>query len=148
VNLFSTIQLVIKNLLARKGRTFLTILGITIGVAGVIIIISLGAGAQSLILGQVTKLGSNLLYIQPGKTADSGAPIPGLVITTLVNGDAKALRDGGQVPYAEAVNASVSGSATVVWGNKNVEATFMGTDNEYPKIANFTRQTGQFFSVA
>jgi len=148
VNQFLVIKLVIKNLLARKGRTILTILGITIGVAGVIIIISLGAGAQSLILGQVTKLGSNLLYIQPGKTADSGAPIPGLVITSLVNNDAVALRDKNQVPYATAINASVQGSATIVYGNKTVDATFMGTDDEYPKVTNFTMASGQFFSAA
>lgn len=148
MNQFLVIKLVIKNLLARKGRTILTILGITIGVAGVIIIISLGAGAQSLILGQVTKLGSNLLYIQPGKTADSGAPIPGLVITSLVNNDAVALRDKNQVPYATAINASVQGSATIVYGNKTVDATFMGTDDEYPKVTNFTMASGQFFSAA
>lgn len=148
MNSLSTIKLVIKNLLARKGRTFLTILGITIGVAGVIIIISLGAGAQSLILGQVTKLGSNLLYIQPGKTAESGAPIPGLVITSLVNSDATALRDSVRVPYATAVNASVSGTATITWGNKTVDATFTGTDENYSKVANFTMQSGQFFSAA
>lgn len=148
MNSFLTIKLVIKNLLARKGRTVLTILGITIGVAGVIIIISLGAGAQSLILGQVTKLGSNLLYIQPGKVADSGAPIPGLVITSLVNNDAQAIRDEGRVPNVVAVNAAVTGSATVTYGNKTIDATFNGTDSEYPKIANFTMQAGQFFSVA
>lgn len=148
MNPLPVIKLVFKNLLARKGRTLLTILGITIGVAGVIIIISLGAGAQSLILGQVTKLGSNLLYIQPGRTAESGAPIPGLVITSLVNSDAEALRDKGRVPYVVAVNAAVQGSATIVWGNKTVDATFMGTDDEYPKIANFTMQSGQFFTAA
>jgi putative ABC transport system permease protein len=148
VNFSSVIKLVIKNLLARKGRTVLTILGITIGVAGVIIIISLGAGAQSLILGQVTKLGSNLLYIMPGRTAESGAPIPGLVITSLVNSDAVALRDSSQVPYAEAVNAAVSGAAVITWGNKTIDATFMGTDQEYSKIANFTMQSGQFFNAS
>jgi len=148
VTVFPVIKLVVKNLLARKGRTFLTILGITIGVAGVIIIISLGAGAQSLILGQVTKLGSNLLYVTPGKTADSGAPIPGLVITSLVSSDTQALRDKGRIPYTTAVNASVSGTATVTWGNKTVDATFSGTDSEYPKVANFTMQSGQFFSAA
>jgi putative ABC transport system permease protein len=146
VNLFSNIKLVVKNLLARKGRTFLTILGITIGVAGVIIIISLGAGAQSLILGQVTKLGSNLLYVQPGKTADSGAPIPGLVITSLVDTDVNAIRS--QVPTAIAVNASVQGAATVTWNNKTADATFVGTDEEYPKVANFTMASGQFFTAA
>ena len=146
MNLFSNIKLVVKNLLARKGRTFLTILGITIGVAGVIVIISLGAGAQSLILGQVTKLGSNLLYVQPGKTADSGAPIPGLVITSLVDTDVDAIRS--QVPTAVAVNASVQGAATVTWNNKTADATFVGTDEEYPKVANFTMASGQFFTAA
>jgi putative ABC transport system permease protein len=148
VNYLSIIKLVVKNLRARKGRTILTILGITIGVAGVIIIMSLGGGAQSLILGQVTKLGSNLLYVMPGRTADSGAPIPGLIITSLVESDAQALRDKGRVPYASAVNAAVSGAATVTWNNKTVDTTFSGTDSEYTKIANFTMQSGQFMSAA
>ena len=145
---FTNVKLVIKNLLARKGRTFLTILGITIGVAGVIIIISLGAGAQSLILGQVTKLGSNLIVIQPGKTAESGAPIPGLVITSLVNSDADALRDKSRLPYVTAVNAGARCSATVTWSNKTVDTNFLGTDSEYPKAINFTMHSGQFFSAA
>lgn len=148
MNFLSIIKLVIKNLRARKGRTALTILGITIGVAGVIIIISLGAGAQSLILSQVTKLGSNLIVVQPGKTADSGAPIPGLVITTLVNSDADALRDKGRNPYAVAVNANTRGAANVIWGNKAVDATFIGTDSEYPDTIDFTMQSGQFFTAA
>jgi len=147
VNVLSTIKLVIKNLRARKGRTLLTILGITIGVAGVIIIISLGAGAQSLILGQVTKLGSNLLYIDPSKATESGAPVPGLVITTLINNDAEALRDRNRVPYVAAVNANVQGSATIVWGNKTVDANFIGTDDEYPGVVNFTMQAGRFFDT-
>lgn len=148
MNFVSIIKLVVKNLSARKGRTLLTILGITIGVAGVIIIISLGAGAQSLILGQVTKLGSNLLYIQPGQTAESGAPIPGLVITTLVSNDVDALRDDNRVPHAAAVNAITQGTATITWGNKTVDTTFMGTDTDYPKVANFTMDAGQFFTEA
>ena len=53
MNFFSTIKLVYRTLLARKGRSFLTILGIVIGVAGVIIIIALGAGAQALVLGRL-----------------------------------------------------------------------------------------------
>jgi len=148
VNLFAIIKLVVKNLRARKGRTLLTILGITIGVAGVIIIISLGAGAQNLILGQVTKLGSNLLYVQPGKTAESGAPIPGLVITSLVNSDVEALRDKARVPHATAINAIAQGASTVTWGNKTIDSTFMGTDTDYPKVANFTMDAGEFFSDA
>ncbi len=148
MNFLSVIKLVLKNLRTRKGRTALTILGITIGVAGVIIIISLGAGAQSLILSQVTKLGSNLVVIQPGRVADSGAPIPGLVITSLVESDADALRDKGRVPHALTVNANARGSATITYGNKNVDTTFMATDSDYPKTTDFTMAAGQFFSAA
>src|SRR4029079_18107251 len=95
MNFLSTIKLVFRTLLARKGRSLLTILGIVIGVAGVIVIIALGAGAQSLVLGQVTKLGSNLLSIQPGKSNEKGPPaqVFGIVVTTLTVNDADALRD-------------------------------------------------------
>ena len=144
---FSTIKLVLRVLLARKGRSLLTILGIIIGVSGVIVIISLGSGAQSLILGQVTKLGSNLLSIQPGKTNEKGPPaqVFGIVITTLVNGDAEALRDGGQVPHAAAVNALVRGSVTVVWQNKVVDTTVVGSDYAYPHVVHVDMAKGQFF---
>ncbi len=138
----------IRNLLARKGRSFLTMLGIVIGVAGVIIIISLGAGAQSLVLGQVNKLGSNLLSIQPGKSDTNGPPAAayGVVITTLINADVDALRSPAQVPHAQAVNAVVRGSATVTWQNKTVDTNFVGTDSGYSDVVNFTMHEGAFMS--
>ena len=131
MDFIGTIKLVFRTLLARKGRSFLTILGIVIGVAGVIIIIALGAGAQSLILGQVTKLGSNLLSVQPGKSSSNGPPsmVFGVVTTTLVENDAVSLRNTSQVPHAAAVNAMVRGSVSVTWQNKEVDTNFIGTDN-------------------
>ncbi|MFA5155244.1 MAG: ABC transporter permease [Patescibacteria group bacterium] len=148
MNFSSTIKLVIKNLRARKGRSLLTILGIVIGVAGVIVIIALGAGAQSLILGQVTKLGADLLSIQPGKSNEKGPPAQmfGIVITTLTNGDAAALRDGS-LPYAKAVNANVRGTATVTWGNRTIDTNFVGTDSYYPQVVSLTMQAGDFFDA-
>jgi putative ABC transport system permease protein len=149
MDFIGTIKLVFRTLLARKGRSFLTILGIVIGVAGVIIIISLGAGAQSLILGQVTKLGSNLLSVQPGGGNEKGPPsaVFGITITTLVNSDTTSLRDTSQVPHAVAVNAIVRGSASVTWQNKEVDTNFMGTDSYYPNVVDFTMQKGQFFTM-
>lgn len=139
----------LRSLLARKGRSFLTMLGIIIGVAGVIIIISLGAGAQSLVLGQVNKLGSNLLSVQPGKSDPSGPPAQafGVVITSLVNSDAEALRSPAQVPHAVAVTAQVLGSATITWQNRNVDTKFLATDSGYEKGINFTMQEGEFISA-
>jgi len=145
----STIKMTVRSLLARKGRSFLTMLGIIIGVAGVIIIISLGAGAQSLVLGQVSKLGSNLLSIQPGKSDPKGPPaqVYGVIITTLVNSDVEALRSPSQVPHAVGVSAIVNGIATVTWQNKSVDTSFIGTDSGYPKVVNFTMREGQFMDA-
>jgi putative ABC transport system permease protein len=147
VNFLSTIKLVIRTLLARKGRSFLTILGIVIGVSGVIIIIALGAGAQSLVLGQVTKLGSNLLYIQPWKGNENGPPSTafGVVITTLTNDDAAALRDKVRAPHVVAANASVQGTASITWGKDTVDTNFSATDYNYPKGVNFTMKQGSFY---
>ncbi len=143
-----TIKLVFRTLLARKGRSFLTILGIVIGVAGVIIIISLGAGAQSLIIGQITKLGSNLLSVQPGKSNDKGPPAQlfGITITTLVNSDVDALRDKSQVPHAESIIGVVMGSASVTWQNKTVDTNFIGTDYNMPDVLNIRIASGRFFN--
>jgi putative ABC transport system permease protein len=148
MNFYVTIKMTIRSLLSRKGRSFLTMLGIVIGVAGVIIIISMGKGAQSLVLGQINKLGSNLLSIQPGKSDSSGPPVQafGVVITSLVDGDAVALRSEAQVPHALAVNAIVRGSATVDWENKSVDTNFLATDSGYSGVMNFTMQSGQFMS--
>ncbi len=148
MNFTSTIKMTVRNLLARKGRSFLTMLGIIIGVAGVIIIISLGAGAQSLVLGQVNKLGTNLLNVEPGKSDPKGPPaqVYGVVITSLVNEDAIALRSPSQVPHALAVSALVRGPATVTWQNKSVDTNFMGNDSGYEKVVNFSMREGQFMT--
>ncbi len=136
----------VRSLLSRKGRSALTMLGIVIGVAGVIIIISLGAGAQSLVLGQVNKLGSNLLSVQPGKSDPKGPPaqVYGVVVTSLVEPDADALRSTSQVPHAVGVNAMVRGVGTVVWQNKNADTNFVGTDFGYAQVVNFTMSSGSF----
>lgn len=147
MNLFSTFKLVVTSLLSRKGRSFLTILGIVIGVAGVIIIIALGAGAQSLILGQVTKLGTNLLAVTPGKTNESGAPAAayGIQVTSLVTEDAVALQDKSRVPHAVGVVGAVTGSGTLTWHNQEVDANYAGTQAEYTKVVSLSMEKGRFF---
>jgi len=147
MDFLGTIKLVFRTLLARKGRSFLTILGIVIGVAGVIIIIAMGAGAQSLILGQITKLGSNLISVQPGKSNEKGPPAQlfGITITTLINGDVEALRDKNRVPHAESVIGLVRGSASVTWGAKTIDTNFISTDHNYPDVFNTKIKAGQFF---
>ncbi|TSA45011.1 FtsX-like permease family protein [bacterium] len=147
MNFISVIKLVFRTLRARKGRAVLTILGITIGVAGVITIIALGAGAQSLVLGQVTKLGSNLLNVMPGMSNEKGPPtqIFGVVVTTLTSDDAAAISDTSRVPHALAVAGAVRGNETVIWRDKSVDTSFVGTGYSYPQVLAFTMDQGRFF---
>jgi len=147
-NFLSEIKYTIKNLLSRKGRSFLTILGIVIGVAGVIIIISLGAGAQSLVVGQVTKLGTNLVGVLPGQSNENGPPaaVFGIQIKTLSLRDLEAIKDKSKVPHATAVAAFVSGNATLISGKESVDTSFVATDGTYPKVQNVEMEKGEFFT--
>jgi putative ABC transport system permease protein len=79
-----------------KVRSFLTMLGIIIGVMSMIVILAVGAGAQSLIVNQVKSLGSNLVAVLPGKSESTGPPAAafGVVITSLTYDDGKALVNG------------------------------------------------------
>lgn len=147
-NFLSEIKTTIKNLLSRKGRSFLTISGIIIGVAGVIIIISLGAGAQSLVVGQVTKLGTNLVMILPGKSNESGPPasVFGIRITTLSNRDIDTIKDKNKIPHAVGVSPVVNSNVTIISGKESVDTKFVATDGDYTKVQNIELEKGEFFT--
>lgn len=145
--IISEIRLVFSGLMSRKGRSLLTILGIVIGVAGVIIIIALGAGAQNLVLGQITKIGTNLLSVQPGKSNEKGPPaqIYGIVVTTLVQEDAEALRNKSKAPHIVEVNSLVRGTGTVTRGNISIDTNIVGTEYTYPMGYDIEMESGTFF---
>lgn len=137
-----------KSIRSRPSRSLLTVLGIVIGVAGVIIIISLGAGAQALIVGQVTKLGSNLITVFPGKSDESGPPaaVFGAEIKTLNEYDLQALKNKSEVPYIEEITAGVRGTATVVSSGKNIDTAFLGVTGAYADVVSLPMQFGSFFT--
>src|SRR3989344_5177140 len=147
MDFITTIKLVLRTLLARKGRSFLTMLGIVIGVAGVIIIISLGAGAQNLVLGQITRLGTNLIGVLPGKSDETGPPAAafGIEVTTLTIDDAEAIRNSPRVPHASAVIATVRGNETIVWQNREMDIAYVGTQADYSNVFTVSMREGRFF---
>jgi len=148
MHIFKNTKIVMKNLLSRKARSFLTVLGIVIGVAGVIIIISIGAGAQALVLGQITKLGTNLIGVLPGKSNETGPPaaVFGVQIKTLINNDLEAIKDKNRVPHLADVAAYVRGNVTLVSGNESVDTSFTATDGSYPRVQNVQMDRGVFFT--
>src|ERR1035437_1849353 len=111
-----------------KMRSLLTMLGIVIGIASVIILMSIGQSAQDLILGQVQSIGSNLIIIMPGapnnKKFSSPASAQGIIITSLQQRDADALQ---REPSILAVAPEVRGQADTVYGNNNVTVSYAGS---------------------
>lgn len=106
----------LKSLLRSKVRSFLTMLGIIIGVGSVILINSVGAGAQSLIVNEVKTIGTDLIGILPGKTEDgTPAAAMGIVITTLTYEDAVALKQEKNVPNVIKVAAYSNGVSNMTW---------------------------------
>ncbi|MFH0854164.1 MAG: ABC transporter permease [bacterium] len=148
MNLREFLKLAITSLLSNKFRSFLTMLGIVIGVASIIIIISVGAGAQSLIFNQIKSVGSNLVGILPGTSEKDGPPASamGIVITTLTYEDSVAISDKKNIPYAEAVASYVQGIGTISWEGKNTDATFVGTNSGYINVEDAGVEDGRFIN--
>lgn len=135
------------NLKSNKGRSVLSILGIVIGIAAVVMIISIGDGAQGLILSQIETAGSNTITIMPGAAEEDGPPasVMGIVITTLKSDDAEALMKSNNVPDLESVSASVTGVDTITWGDESIGATFVGTMPSNLEVEDAKIQQGRFF---
>ena len=150
--MFSLIKQCIRNsmtsLLANKVRSFLTMLGIVIGVGAVIIIMAVGAGAQSLILAQVKSLGTNLIGVLPGQAEDEGLPASamGIVITTLTYEDAVALRDKKNAPHLAAVVAYSNGVGTASWGSRTYDTNLSGCTFDMMDVEGGEVEKGRFFS--
>lgn len=130
-----------------KIRSFLTMLGIIIGITGVIVIMSVGAGAQSLILNQVKSLGSNLIGILPGSSDEKGPPASalGVEITTLKSDDLNNIMNGS-FSHLIAATGYVKGVDTISWGDQKTDTTFVGVNADLPIVEDAEILSGRFFT--
>ncbi len=146
MKLSETIKLSFSVLRTNKVRTLLTGLGIIIGIASVIVIISAGAGAQSLITNQLNAVGTNLVGILPGASDENSAPASamGIVVTTLKYEDAEAI--AREVPNISAVSSYNTGIATASWQGNTSDASFNGVMTSYPEVEDVKLGVGRFFS--
>ncbi|OGZ07306.1 MAG: hypothetical protein A2942_01870 [Candidatus Lloydbacteria bacterium RIFCSPLOWO2_01_FULL_50_20] len=115
-----------------KMRSVLTMLGIVIGIASVIILMSIGQSAQNLILSEVEGIGSDLIIVIPGAPASGNFSAPasaqGIIITSLKERDADALR---REPSIVAVAPEVRGQAEVVYGNNDESVSYQGVNADF-----------------
>lgn len=137
----------IKALRTNVSRSVLTMLGIVIGISSVIIILSVGASAQNLILDQVKRIGSNLVVIFPGEKEENGPPVSvlGIQVTSFKNKDLEAILDKARVSNVEAGTGYVRGQATMLYKSENTETSYLGVNSSYMSVEDSTLVSGRFF---
>lgn len=143
MNYTQIIRSAIRALRGNILRTVLTMLGIIIGIASVILIISLGQGASSSITSQVSSLGSNLIFVVPGNQTPGRPPT---AMNTLTYNDALALADKSRLPDIGEVSAQVSTQAEVVANGQNKNTSIQGIGATYADINLLELDQGEFIT--
>lgn len=143
MDLVSTIQMAWRSLLVNKMRSFLTMLGVIIGVGAVIAMVALSQGTSSGITDRISSMGANLLTISAG---GSSGPIRGVSTAKLTNGDVDAIKTLPLVKYVAA--ESSANSATIAYGSTTWTTTVDGTAPELQLIKNWATTQGDFFTAS
>ncbi|HBA54961.1 ABC transporter permease [Syntrophorhabdus aromaticivorans] len=140
--IWNALILALRAISRNKMRSFLTILGIVIGVAAVITLVTVGGGATAKVTEDIAKLGSNLLMVTPGQMRGGGGG----------HGEAKAFEMDDAKAIAREVSSLVavaptsSSSAMAVYGSKSWSTSVTGIDNGYFKVKDWAVENGREFS--
>jgi len=141
---FEPLSMAWVSIATHKLRSFLTILGVVIGVAAVITLMSIGRGTGATILSSLGGLGANLLFVQPGATTEGGVRSAAGSATTLTVEDATAIAD--QVPYITAIAPSTTAGLQVRAGSQNMFVRITGITPDYQQVYNLQVTEGDFIS--
>lgn len=131
------------SIISHKMRSALSMLGILIGVAAVIAMLALGAGAKESITKTLASLGSNLLMVRAGSQRVHGVALEAGAVTRFTFQDVEAI---SKLPYVKRVSPTVMGKAQVVYMNKNWNTQIQGTGVNYGEMRAATPTTGRFFT--
>lgn len=139
--LWNALLLALREIRRNILRSFLTMLGIVIGVAAVITMVTIGGGAAAQVTEQIASLGSNLLMVTPGQRLGPGLRSSAAPFDL---DDARSI--AREISSIVAVAPSSSKPATAVFGNKNWSTRVTGIDNQYLTVGNWSLQAGREFS--
>ncbi|MEB3828187.1 ABC transporter permease [Phormidium sp. CCY1219] len=142
MDVLESVKMAGTTLVANKLRSSLTMLGIIIGNASVILMVGVGQGAQKLASEQFESLGPNTLFVVPGsrETQNTTFDIP----KTLVFADAEAIAT--QVPSVSAVAPQRQNRQAVTYGNKNIQTLVVGTTPDFAEVRRFSVDKGRFLT--
>jgi putative ABC transport system permease protein len=141
--IWNALLLALREIRRNVMRSFLTILGIVIGVAAVITMVTIGSGATLQVTEQIASLGSNLLMITPGQRIGMGQRS---AAPAFEQEDVTAIQQ--EIPAIAALAPSSSEAVTAVFGNQNWSSKITGTDNQFLRVGNWQLAAGREFSAA
>ncbi|HQT26022.1 MAG TPA: ABC transporter permease [Burkholderiales bacterium] len=132
-----------RSLKAHGLRTFLTVTGIAVGIAAVIMLTSIGEGLHRFVISEFTQFGTNIIGVSPGKAETRGGPPVGIFGSDrpLTLADAKALQ---KIPYVEAINPGFSGNAEIKANGKSRRVLVNGAGPQFPEAFHMDVASGRF----
>ncbi|HEX9145315.1 MAG TPA: ABC transporter permease, partial [Candidatus Binatia bacterium] len=134
--LIMSFRIALRALARNKLRSFLTMLGIIIGVGAVIAMVAIGEGAKQRVQDQIASLGTNVLVVLPGTLTLGGARTGSGGVQTLVDSDAKAIMR--EIPIVSAASPVLRGGQQVIAGDQNWSTSVQGVAPEFQQIRNWT----------
>ena len=144
-----SVRVAVDSLRANALRSSLTMLGMVIGVAAVIALMSIGEGAQASVAAQFNSLGTNLVFVSPGTTTQGVVRQQAGSRNTLTSDDAATIADPSNVPSAAEVSPELTGLALqVIYQNRNTVAVLYGVTPVYAEVHNYQVASGDWISDA
>lgn len=144
MNYTNLTKIAVNALMRNKTRAFLTMLGIIIGVASVIAMLSIGQGSKKSIQDQVSSMGSNMIFIMPGSQKAGGIQMGNTSSQSLTLKDVESLKI--ECPSISAVSPEVRSSGQAVYSNKNSPTSLYGIDLPYFNIKKLKVKEGRIFT--
>jgi putative ABC transport system permease protein len=145
MNITNLFRISLKALVSNKFRALLTMLGIIIGVAAVIAMLAIGQGSKKSIQDEFSKMGSNMLMVQPGADMFSGgARMAATATQTMVLEDYDAIK--AQSNYISAISPMVNANGQSIYGSNNWPVGMQGVNQDYLSIRKYSIENGRIFS--
>ena len=140
-NLF---KIAIRAIAANKMRSFLTALGIIIGIAAVITMLAIGQGSKASIKANIAEMGSNMIMISPGADMRGGVRQDASSMETLKQADFQSIKE--DCNYISAISPTVNSSGQWIYGNNNTQSSIYGVNQDYLSIRQLKVADGEMFT--
>ncbi len=146
MNYINLLKIALRAIAANKMRSFLTALGIIIGIASVITMLAIGQGTKRSIQANIAEMGSNMIMISPGADMRGGVRQDASSMETLKMKDYEDIKN--ECTYIKAISPVVNSSGQFIYGNNNTPSSIYGVNQDYLEIRQLTVEDGEMFTDA